>query len=52
MHDVYCEGATGHWECACGPLADNPSTYVSPDMCDLTPEERVCQAISRCAFAP
>ncbi len=51
-HDVYCSGETGNWSCACGPLADNPRMFVSADLCDLALEDRVCEAIDRCSFAP
>ena len=48
--DTYCGGSSGNWSCACGPLSENPMEFVSPDFCDLEPEERVCQAIARCGF--
>lgn len=47
---VYCGGATGSWDCACGPIAENPLEFTSEDFCDLEPEERACQAIERCGF--
>ncbi len=50
-HAAYCGGTPGHWDCACGPLADHPQEFVSDDFCDLGPEDRVCQAIARCGLA-
>lgn len=47
---VYCGGTAGNWDCACGPIAENPTEFVSEDFCDLEPEERACQAIERCGF--
>jgi len=47
---VYCGGATGSWDCACGAAVDNPDEFASEDFCDLSPEERVCEAIARCNF--
>lgn len=47
---VYCGGETGNWDCACGPIADNPDEFVSDDFCDLSAEARACQAIERCGF--
>ncbi|HUQ03790.1 MAG TPA: hypothetical protein VM261_14935 [Kofleriaceae bacterium] len=49
-HAVYCGGSTGAWNCACGPIADNPLEFTSEDFCDLEPEGRACQAIARCGF--
>ena len=50
-HAAYCGGSSGNWSCACGPLSENPLEFVSTDLCDLDPEERVCQAIERCGYA-
>jgi hypothetical protein len=50
-HAVYCGGTTGNWDCACGPIAENPVEFNSEDFCDLEPEARACQAIERCGFS-
>lgn len=49
-HSVYCGGSTGNWDCSCGPVVENPMQFTSEDFCDLSPEERACQAIERCGF--
>lgn len=49
-HAVYCGGSSGNWDCACGPIAENPMPFTSEDFCDLEPEARACQAIERCGF--
>jgi hypothetical protein len=49
-HAVYCSGASGNWDCACGPAAENPMTFTSADFCDLEGEERACQAVEECGF--
>lgn len=46
---VHCGGSSGHWDCACGPLA-NPLQFESTDFCDLSAEERVCQGYARCGW--
>jgi hypothetical protein len=49
-HAVYCSGASGSWDCACGPAAENPMRFTSADFCDLEGEERACQAVEQCGF--
>jgi hypothetical protein len=49
-YSVYCGGTTGAWDCACGPIAQNPMEFTSEDFCDLEAEARACQAIERCGF--
>ena len=34
-HAVFCGGTTGKWDCACGPVAENPARFTSEDFCDL-----------------
>jgi len=49
---VYCaEKADGTFDCACGPIADNPTMFTSADFCKLDGEERVCAAVEQCGFA-
>lgn len=50
-HSVFCGGSSGSWQCACGPAAESPMEFTSPDFCELDEEERVCQAIARCGFS-
>lgn len=49
---VYCaENGAGGYECACGPISENPLEFTSADFCDLEGEERACKAIEVCGFA-
>ena len=32
------------------PVVDNPMRFTSEDFCDLSAEERACQAIEQCGF--
>lgn len=49
---VYCaKNAAGSYACLCGAAVDNPTMFVSNDICDLEADARVCQAVSRCGFS-
>jgi hypothetical protein len=48
---VYCaQNAEGRYECACGPIVENPQEFTSTDFCDLEGEARACEAIKVCGF--
>ena len=51
MESVFCaENANGEYDCACGPIANNPLEFTSADFCDLEAEDRACAAIEACGF--
>ncbi len=48
---VFCgQNAEGSYDCACGPISENPLEFTSTDFCDLDGEERACKAIEICGF--
>jgi hypothetical protein len=50
---MYCaKNAMGTYSCACGPVSASPPPleFISPDMCDLEADARLCAAISACSF--